>query len=381
MAESEDQRKRSGGSILDRVISSQHAAAIEEFVPLETFATLMKNLSQKEQDVLRRRFGLQGEPETLEEIGRLYKVTRERIRQIENGGIHRIRNGKNFREVMMSVERLLLNMLNTHGGMMEEQAFFQEALSHAGNTPEQQRALSFILTELLKHRFERRPGDATLRTTWKLRAQALELARETLAELEKIIVAQNAPTLRDELVVRFKETTFYRNHKTWFTDDVIVSYLSLSARISRNPYGEYGLVEWGTIVPKRMNDKIYLVLKKHGKPLHFTEIARLINEAGFDKRRAYPPTVHNELILSEQYVLVGRGIYALREWGYKPGVVADVLVDVLTREQRPMTRDELVEAVLKQRLVKRNTILLALTNKELFQRLQSGAYDLVQKHS
>jgi len=125
-----------------------------------------------------------------------------------------------------------------------------------------------------------------------------------------------------------------------------------------------------------MNDKIYLVLKKHGKPLHFREIARLINEAKFDRKAAYPPTVHNELIMDQKYVLVGRGIYALRDWGFEPGVVAEVLVEIIKQKGQPMTRDELVQAVLKQRVVKPATIHLALTNKQKFEHLPDGRYGL-----
>ena len=110
--------------------------------------------------------------------------------------------------------------------------------------------------------------------------------------------------------------------------------------------------------------------------MHFTEIADKINETKFDDRKAYPPTVHNELILNSQYVLVGRGIYALKEWGYKPGVVAKVLLDIIKKNEGPMSRDGLVREVLNQRIVKKNTIHLALTDKTKFKRLSDGNYDL-----
>jgi hypothetical protein len=103
----------------------------------------------------------------------------------------------------------------------------------------------------------------------------------------------------------------------------------------------------------------------------------MINTIKFDNRIAYPPTIHNELILNKEYVLVGRGIYALREWGYKPGVVVDVIESILHAHATPMTRQAIVEAVLKQRLVKKNTIHLALTNKKKFRRLEDGSYTLI----
>lgn len=366
------------GSILDRVLSSQRAQAIEGFVPTETFSSLVKSLSAKEQDVLRRRFGLHGnQQETLEEIGSMYHVTRERIRQIESGGVAKIRQSKGFRDTLAPVERLLLGILNTHGGIMEETAFFAEALTHAGNVADQQRALRFILVQLLRHRIEFRPADARLKDSWKLTAQSLDLVLQAIDRLIAIITKRGSPSDRDALVNTFKGEQLYSEHSTWFTDETILSYVAVSNELAKNPFGEFGMATWGAIVPKRMNDKIMLILQKHGKPIHFTEIAKQINDAGFDRRKAYPPTVHNELILNKQYVLVGRGIYALKEWGYKPGVVSDVIVEVLKKEARPMTRDELVQAVLAQRIVKRNTVLLALTNKHLFRRRPEGTYELV----
>ena len=119
-------------------------------------------------------------------------------------------------------------------------------------------------------------------------------------------------------------------------------------------------------------------MRKHGKPMHFHDITKKINEIGFDHRQAYPPTVHNELILNSEYVLVGRGIYALREWGYVPGVVADVLEAILKTAQEPMSRDALIAKVLEQRMVKKNTVALALTNKNKFRRLADGRYTLAE---
>ena len=115
-------------------------------------------------------------------------------------------------------------------------------------------------------------------------------------------------------------------------------------------------------------------MKKEADPLHFTEIAKKINEAQFDSRIAYPPTIHNELILDDKYVLVGRGIYALKEWGYQPGIVLDVIKDILTEAKRPMTRDEIIKEVLKNRMVKKSTVVLALMNKKHFKKNANSEY-------
>ena len=119
-------------------------------------------------------------------------------------------------------------------------------------------------------------------------------------------------------------------------------------------------------------------MKKEAKPMHFTEIAKKINEAGFDKKQAYPATIHNELILDDKYVLVGRGIYALKEWGYQPGVVIDVITEVLEEASEPLTKEEIIKRVLEKRIVKKSTIQLALMNKDKFAKVGRNKYQLAQ---
>ena len=53
----------------------------------------MKSLSDREEKVLRFRYGLDdGSPKTLEEVGKLFKVTRERIRQIEVKALRKLKH-------------------------------------------------------------------------------------------------------------------------------------------------------------------------------------------------------------------------------------------------------------------------------------------------
>ena len=77
--------------------------------------------------------------------------------------------------------------------------------------------------------------------------------------------------------------------------------------------------------------------------------------------------MHNELIKDQRFVLVGRGIYALAEWGYAKGVVRDVIRDLLAKHG-PLTKDEIMDKVLKERYVKENTILVNLQNPKFFKK-------------
>ncbi|XOU94857.1 MAG: sigma factor-like helix-turn-helix DNA-binding protein [Candidatus Kerfeldbacteria bacterium] len=366
-------------SILDKVISSKKTLDIEQFNPVEVVSSLLKDLTSREEDVLRRRHGLLGkEKETLENIGDTYKVTRERIRQIEKTAIVKIKKNKSFVNISAPIERTSFSVLEQHGGVMSEDSLLDELLQVSGNNLTNRQNILFIISELLDSKFKKIKEDETFRESWQIVHAPIHLLKDTLNFLYEFIEENKKPLTVDDVIRKFKESEFYSKNSDQFTDEVIISYLEISPKISQNPFGEYGLTSWGSVVPKRMNDKIYLVLKRQNKPMHFNEITEKINEIKFDERKAYPPTVHNELILNKKYVLVGRGIYALKEWGYEPGVVSNVLQEILKKEEKPLTREELVKSVLERRIVKKNTIHLALTNREKFKKLSDDTYTLVE---
>ena len=121
-----------------------------------------------------------------------------------------------------------------------------------------------------------------------------------------------------------------------------------------------------------------MVFKKHGKPLHFTKVAELIDslEYNMPNKKTYPQTVHNELIKDGRFVLVGRGTYALSEWGYVPGTIKDIITKVLKDKNEAMHKDEVVKQVLAQRLVAKNTVLMNLNNKKHFNKDSNDKYFL-----
>ncbi len=160
-------------------------------------------------------------------------------------------------------------------------------------------------------------------------------------------------------------------------EHVLLNYISTANNVRRNPYGEFGLHHWSEIRPKDVGDKAYVVMKHHGKPEHYATITELINKHALDKRKAYKETVHNKLIKDKRFVLVGRGMYALAEWGYKPGVVSDIIVEVLREEGKPLNRDEIIKKVMHRRMVKPNTILVGLSNRKLFRKEGKNLFALV----
>jgi DNA-directed RNA polymerase delta subunit len=99
-------------------------------------------------------------------------------------------------------------------------------------------------------------------------------------------------------------------------------------------------------------------------------------EYNLPNKKTYPQTVHNELIKDGRFVLVGRGTYALSEWGYVPGTIKDIITKILADQSEPLHKDEVVKQVLAQRLVAKNTVLMNLNNKKHFDKDSSDKYFL-----
>lgn len=364
-------------SILDRILDRSQTSQLEQFNPQESLQLLMKVLAKKEEDVLARRFGLHGgDRETLEEIGKSYSVTRERIRQIESVAISKIQDSAEFTQHARPIRKTLAALLTEHGGIMEEEHLHDSLLSYLGENAAQRNIIRFFMAELLKEHFHAVAESEILRRAWKLSHLSLDFVHKAIEELHETIEDLGKPAEFNAIHEAFSRRDFFKEHNERLEKPVVRSLMVLSKRIASNPFNEYGLADWGLVRPRRMNDKIFLILKKHKKPLHFTEITKRINEAQFDSRKAYAPTVHNELILNDRYVLVGRGIYGLKEWGYRPGVVLDVIKEILANAPDGLTREEVVRRVLEQRIVKKNTVHLALTNKEHFRKSKDGRYFL-----
>lgn len=368
-------------SIFDHIIQSRNIQEASLCNPSEIMVDLLKELNPKEREVVTRRFGLDGAPvETLEEIGKHFQITRERIRQIQSAAVGKIRTLAQAKQQLDMLQHTVTRLLQDYGGIIEAATLYEQLLSHTGNTVHHQQSTDFVLSQLLTDHVDHvRPSDH-LHRGWKLRLLDLEFVHQALEAFSRIIDERGSTLQVEQLIAAFKGHGFFKENRQRLVplgasvaddgdetiDRILQSYLTISRRIEQNILGEWGLAHWPTVRPRRMGDKIYLIFKQVQKPLHFTAITAQINQAKFDHKVAYPATIHNELILDDRYVLVGRGIYALKEWGFEPGTVADVVAQVIADAARPLTREEVVDEVGKRRLVRRSTIYLALTNKDRF---------------
>lgn len=340
----------------------------------KTAALLMKSLSSRNKDIISRRFGLKtGKKETLESIGKSYGITRERVRQIEEFSLNQLSKAVSGSPDVTKYVSLAKEILGGNGGVMRENEMFK---AFSGNDKENVVNASLVFVLALAGA----PGSPaggpvrfgendSFHSFWALDKQNADLFKNNISELVKALEGNKSPVAEVELVA------FVANSGVRSAKDINV-FLNVSKELGKNVFGEVGLVSWAEVKPKGVRDKAYLILKKENKPKHFSEIAKLINTTGFSAKKANIQTVHNELIKDSRFVLVGRGMYGLSEWGYKPGTVKDVLIDFLKNSNKPLAKSDLVAKVMNARMVKENTILLNLQDSKVFSKREDGSYAL-----
>lgn len=369
--------KMDSNSILDKIMDNYQKEYLTNFYPQEILTNLFKILNEREKIVLKKRHGLtDGQERTLEEIGKEFKVTRERIRQIENAAIQKIKNYQNKDKILETPAKGVLKILEEYGGILREDSLIAKLLLYSGENLENKLIAQFIINQLLGEKIHLSPENKDYYKAWKLMSFSVDFLEETINYLISLFAKHPQPLALDKLIDLISATEFFKQREDKLNEQSLMSFLEITKKIEANPLGEWGLIDWGLINLKKINDKIYLVLKNEGKPMHFKKIAERINELLPIKKKANPATIHNELILDDKYILIGRGIYALREWGYQPGQVAEVIEEIIKNEGKPLSREEIVEKVLKKRQVKESTINLALVNKKRFKKVD-GLYNLI----
>jgi hypothetical protein len=219
--------------------------------------------------------------------------------------------------------------------------------------------------------FEKMKEDLEFKHRWHIDRELAERIHEALRKLyEKLGDDEIIP--ESEMVSSFLEHLKDVSDE-YKKDEILTRWLSISKNVAKNPLGEWGKAKSSNIKTKGVRDYAYLILRKHGSPIHFREVAKLISEVF--KKKAHVATTHNELIKDSRFVLVGRGLYALKEWGYSTGVVKDVIKEILEKNG-PLGKEEVLEKVLKERYVKPNTVMVNLQNPKFFKKNKQGLYTI-----
>lgn len=319
---------------------------------------------EREREIVSRRFGLFDRKETLEQIGELLGITRERVRQLEKSVVTRLKQAAEQGELphIPEIEEILITKLQANGGVMRLTGL-AKALTKEGSKIDQSQVsfLAQLSPRLVvindDDHFHHAAAVATLHDEKTLKSLVEKLIK-TVKE-----IGEPKP------IEHIAETAGIKS-------SAHAAALASTSKHLATLNDHWGLMKWPIVNPKNIRDKIYVILKQNGKHMHFNEIAGAIKDSDFKRKDVTTQAIHNELIKDKRFVLIGRGIYALREWGYQKGTVADIISEVLRKAEEPLHRDEIVKRVLKSRYVKETTILLNLQSKPQFKRVAKATYNL-----
>ena len=332
---------------------------------------LLLLLSEKEKTVIVKRFNLDNSRKhTLEEIGKEFSVTRERIRQIEKNALAKMRRNV-FNTALTHIHKFSDSHVSECGGIIREDLLISKLLSNVPGRDGQVDTNALRLALFLHDSLEcigntidfypyvknKNIPDFSLKT----------LSHKAVNQLHKYGDVKPLSRLERDLESLLKGASL--------TGKSFKSLMEIDKRTKIIDEDKIGLYEWRHIHPRTLRDKILFILRAGKNPMHFLDIADKISERNFDNRRVNVQAVHNELIRHPQFVLIGRGIYALKEWGYEKGTVAEVIKRVL-KEKGELSQEQIMKEVLKQRQVKEITIILALKNNVCFERTGRKVYKL-----
>lgn len=319
----------------------------------------------REREIISRRFGLSGQKETLEQIGELLNITRERVRQLEKAILVRLRIGADEGQIenLAAAEKLIIRNLTELGRVARTSDLADRIYGKKTNSAE--RARLTFLSEISKNLTALDENDSYYAAVGIAEYGDAKTVHARVDEVVAVIKKHGEPMTIEEL----DEALDYEH------PDHIRAIASIS-KLLATLNGLWGLAKWPTVNPRNIRDKIFVVLEAKKEPMHFSEIADAISKSEFRRKNVTIQAIHNELIKDPRFVLIGRGIYALNSWGYKRGTVADIITSVLKDAGEPLTREEIVKRVLHARKVKETTVLLNLQNKQLFSKVDKDTYTL-----
>ncbi len=337
------------------------------FKPKQVTKKITSHLQDRASDVIMNRFGLTADAQrkTLEEIGKKYSITRERVRQIECAALNSIKKSEAYKAEQAIFDEIK-QLIHSLGSIVAEHEF----LPHVSKDKATQNHIHFYM--VLGDAFKKHREDENFQTRWSVDDEMVSKVQDSL---KKLYVSLKDEDLVPETEMIKKFFDQMKDVSDQFKNEELAKrWLTISKTIAKNPLGEWGKATSPNVRTRGVKDYAFLVMRRHGSPMHFREVADAITKT-FGRKTHYA-TCHNELIKDPRFVLVGRGMYALAEWGYKTGIAREVIRDILKREGS-LSKEDVVERVMKERYFKKNTILVNLQNPKHFRKTKNGLYTTV----
>lgn len=366
--------------VIRNMVNLRGKTAVSQKIPVKSdslhlmIEALLSPLSAKQKLVVSSRFGVSGgKPQTLEAIGKTLGITRERVRQIESDALENLRRSQKGPEANAAIS-LVSEIVVAKGRIVRTETLIREvADEHPENAKENEDNEKHQLIELVfpVAGLKKMKSNRELHDSWADKNFNPKKFQEIVDVIDKFFEESKRLHSGEDLVKKLEYTELLKKNPD-ITPEQILNFLEVSKKFDRNIFGDWGKARWPLVRPRGVREKATLVLLNRKKPLHFREISRLIESFGLSRKKVHPQTVHNELIRDKRFVLVGRGTYALREWGYEEGTVKDVIVSLLKSAGGLLPKADIIKGVLAKRKVKGATIAVNLADKEVFEKTGEG---------
>jgi hypothetical protein len=272
----------------DLLYSPQRGRNCEELIE-----EMVELLPEKDLDIFIERFGYNtGEMETLQEIGQLHKMTRERVRQITSKQLLILKKSKKgyLREIIEHIERIL----EQYNGILSIKEVCADIFfSYAEEI--KVRFLLNVVTAIYKDRYSFLDKDFLTSLDDEQLKALNSFIQETILKCT-FPVAENVfwKTVLSELSSLSKDYLSHYLKKEHIT--ILKGEVLAPGRLT---------------IPKQVR----IIMKKEGRPLHYSEITKLYKKQFGDRRNHanIEHLIHTRIGDSSDFLLVERGTFILRE--------------------------------------------------------------------
>jgi ferritin len=335
---------------------------------------LFQVLNPKEKKVIMGRYGfdIKSSKRTLESIGEDLSITRERVRQIQKAAIKKLQRVIHSNKLHATME-FIEHYIKENDYFVSEENLIKDLSQKIKPEIKNIDSLIVLLADI-HNEITKIKKTKKISKAWSIKLKLSQKDINTIIKAGvKILKAEKKALTPIHYLTEVQNEL--KNQKDGVYSRSTLAKVYSATTVIRKVQEGYGLTQWRSIKPKSIKDKSIIVFKRQNKPLHFSQVCDLIHDASFDEKRVTLQAVHNELIRYEEFVLIGRGIYALQEWGFKTGTVKDIIHEVLA-ENGPLSKAKIIEEVLKERKVKVGTISLNLQKHPEFKRVGRAVYSL-----
>ncbi|MCL4358435.1 MAG: hypothetical protein M1505_01180 [Patescibacteria group bacterium] len=338
----------------------------------KTVDEVLSGLSEREGDIIRRRYGLVEPAESLQDIADDYNLTRERIRQIQARSLNSISAAIQKNPVVNQLNRTAAKQLGPLALRREASLLQKLKEYYQFNQENNLRASRFFLRQA--RQFQIYPEDDNFHAYFSQTEKNLNLARHILKRLLFKFLEEPTQVWSESKIYNFVLVEIKKHLNVNPPESEIFGFIRIIKVLGKNPYSQFGLSNHILISPPSLKEKIRLIFEMEGQPLHFKTIHHKLNQFLDFKddflsdhwRKDYSvESIHNQMILDPEVVLAGRGIYALKRWGYYNGETIELLKELVSRARR-IEKEKLWCEVQKAKMISRTTFEIYIRRRDLF---------------